>query len=130
MATSPTGWLALYLNRENLPGPRLAVEAWSPDGDPLVVDRRLGALVNARSMERFDRLERAEPTFVAVLPAGGWRLHWEADGKSGINELIGFAMRADGEAVPIRDVDGDHGEAFYACDGEAVRLLAPSEDTP
>lgn len=128
MTPSPTGWTAVYLNEKGLPGKRKHVEAWSPDGDPLVVDYTVGALVNARSIVGFDRLELAPDPFVAAIPANGWRLHWEADGRSGVNDLIGFAIRADGEAVPIRSVDGDHGDAFYACDNEAVQLLAPGEE--
>jgi hypothetical protein len=130
VTTSPTGWLAVYWNDRQLPTAWLPVEAWGRDGEPLVVDTKLGNLVNARSIRGFAELEKEPEPFIAALPAAGWRLHWEADGESGIHELMGFAVRADGEAIPIRQIDGDRGEAFGACDGEAVRLLEPGEDTP
>jgi hypothetical protein len=37
----------------------------------------------------------------AIMPAGGWRIRYTADGESWSEPLVGWALTADGEIVPL-----------------------------
>jgi hypothetical protein len=101
-AFSPTGWYATF-DQTRSPGGVLQarVEAWSPDGAALVVDPTAGRLVPATAVAGFAELRPCRRV-VSVIPAApGWRVHHVDDSGSYNSTVVGFAVAADGEGLPV-----------------------------
>lgn len=82
--SSPTGWLARFTVKATGRDVHYPVEAFAPDGTPLVIDERPTQLrlrpareVAAGKGADFEDLERS-PRLVSVMPAApGWRLRFK-----------------------------------------------------
>lgn len=122
---SPTGWVLIIKDKLVTP-----VVAWNDEGFPIFVSSSLGAAVPVTDVTDNYRLERTDGPVVGVLPAGGWRVQF-ADGDDGPippEPLIGWAVTADGNALPILRLDGDHGEIHTAVDLDSAMVLLPPSD--
>lgn len=126
MIVSPTGWLVVLNGNRAEP-----VISWNEKGEPVYVDHKLGRAVSAAEVTGKYHLENTEYPIVATLPAGGWRAQFadDADGGTPPEPLIGWAVTAEGNALPILRMEGDHGEPFTAGDYEdnSMELLPPVE---
>lgn len=124
---SPTGWLVA------MEAPKLTtpVIAWHKDGTPIVAIGKVGAAVPVTDLTEYYRLERADGPIVGVLPAGGWSIQFAGgdDGPIPPEPLIGWAVTAQGDALPILRVDGDHGEV-HDVRGDGSAELIPPTGTP
>lgn len=132
---TPTGWYAESDPKRSAHRGWLGpVEAWSPEGNALVVERNQGRLVVARTQEGFSRLEPCRTVVGVIAAEPGWRVrHVDPPEPPTISAVIAWVACMDGEGEPfvlpmttatgwargaIADVDRD----------ENVTLLAP--DTP
>jgi len=85
---SPTGWLVRFTVKETGRDIHYPVEAFTPDGTPLVIDERPTQLrlrpareVAAGKGADFTDLEQS-PRLVSVIPAApGWRLRYRPGGQ-------------------------------------------------
>ncbi|MDT9689416.1 hypothetical protein Q5762_13930 [Streptomyces sp. P9(2023)] len=103
LPTSPTGWLATYRTPEEVqqkrPGRCLPVDGWAPDGDALVVDRRLGTRTPASNLPHFRGLQEAESSTVGVVPGQGWSVAY-ADGAA-LDPVVAWVIDRSGYALPL-----------------------------
>ncbi|MET9516417.1 hypothetical protein [Streptomyces sp. NPDC002994] len=117
---SPTGWNAVFKPWRVEP-----VCGWDDLGWPLIVNAANGKQISAYDLEdhEFCNLEPADPSFIGVLPGNGWTIQW-ADGET--EKVMGFAVQANGRALPILPQHGGHGDPYYAEPTEpAARLVPP-----
>jgi len=128
-AFSPTGWYATF-DQSRSPGGVLQarVEAWSPDGAALVVDPGAGRLVPATGVAGFVELRPCRRV-VSVIPAPpGWRVHHVDDTGSYNSSVVGFAVSADGEGLPV--VAHPLGTDARELSRPSQTLLGPDEPDP
>ncbi|MEU1908141.1 hypothetical protein [Streptomyces hygroscopicus] len=116
---SPTGWNAIFKPWRVEP-----VTGWDDLGYPLIVNAESGKRVSVHDLDdhEFCNLEKAEPSFIGVLPGDGWTLRW-GDGET--EKVMGFAVQANGHALPILHQHGGHGEPYYAEPSDGARLDPP-----
>jgi hypothetical protein len=129
-----TGWYATFdpkkHPRRNVQNP---VEAWSADGEALVLDGDKGRLVPAARVPGFEGLMPCR-RIVQVVPAQpGWKVTFPPDEK--INEpepwtlpVLAWIIDDEGEAKPLLPVDGD-GDASVGGWPKGV-LTWPGKETP
>lgn len=100
-----TGWIAIFTGTDVEIGRTRPVEAWhQTTGEALVVDPQRGVLRPISERSDFSHLERAERV-VGVVPGGGWRVHWNAEGET--ESVLAWLITENGSATPITvDAEG------------------------
>jgi hypothetical protein len=117
VTASPTGYLAFYQADKQFPHRKRvrSVIRWDDDGVALVVDEQAGELVAARSLNGFQYLQATYEPVVAALPPDGWKLAYEQDGDEPdfVEDLLGWAVHADGTLTPLVASEGGYGEPVF-----------------
>ncbi|MGH3857792.1 MAG: hypothetical protein ACRDR6_30740 [Pseudonocardiaceae bacterium] len=104
-----TGWYATFDPNKSRGGCiQQPVEAWSPDGDAMIVDKQAGYLVPVRAVPGFKSLHPCGRIGRVIKAAEGWQMHF-ADDDLAIDALpvIGWIIDNEGEAKPLLPVEGD-----------------------
>lgn len=113
------------------------VVAWSDDGDALVVDHGSGCLRPANQSKGFAGLNSDEGSVVAVLPGGGWLMHFTDEDGSWTEPVVGWTVTANGVVEALStDLAGDvegigtvgNKPTFSHPDRTKVSPVAPSQD--
>lgn len=81
----------------------LPVEAWSDEGEPLVLDEKTGRLRRADSYGNFASVgECQRPRRISAIPGGGWLMrHTEPDGSTWTEPVVGWVIDEYGTAEAI-----------------------------
>lgn len=109
------------------------VEAWSDDGEPMVIDDQTGKLIEATSYNNFLGVcmsDNEDP--VQLMPALGWRV-WRIDekGEPWFATLVAWALCADGSIFPMEtDDNGDVQKLDRSLCGDDYVIRHESEGTP
>jgi hypothetical protein len=113
---TPTGWYAVFTRDGSAEGSlHRAVEAWSADGEALVVSESDGALAPARTQPGFAGL-RPGRRIVGVIPAGdGWTKTFNPDPDEGEPDpwslpIIGWLVDDTGEVSPVLPLENLAGD--------------------
>ncbi|MDV7221013.1 hypothetical protein [Streptomyces prunicolor] len=117
MPVSPTGWTAIFKPYREEP-----IVGWDDLGSPLIIDPTTGKRIGVHDLadHEFCNAERADPAFVGVIPADGWKLRWP-DGSD--DTIFAFAVQANGVMRPIVDSFLGYGSPFYPEEGARPPLF-------
>lgn len=82
---------------------RFRIEAWSPEGEPMIVDPEHGqTLVSARTLPGFMEVDGdLDSEITAVVPGDGWKVEFSVQGVKRVCPVIAWAIDPKGRAVPI-----------------------------
>jgi hypothetical protein len=106
------------------------VEAWSSDGDALVVDWRSGQLKPAHSCGGFVDVDLGDGDVVAAVPGGGWRVQLVGkDGSTRTEPVLAWTVNSAGGFEPVGPDSSGYVDSYsgWYRDGE-MRFLPPAED--
>jgi hypothetical protein len=126
---TPTGYYATFDRKQSRGGiVQRPVEAWSADGDALVVDNKVGQLVPVRNLPGFEGLQPCRQQ-TAVLPAlPGWSVHHTPEGEdSATYPVVGWLITSDGTGLPLVAAGGGAWTSEELDDPDQCVLLAPGE---
>lgn len=111
----------------------MPVEAWTDEGDPMVLQDGKKRLVRASSFSNFIGVTEAErQPVVGVLPGDGWRFAYaDDDGAEFTEPVLGWAVTADGYAYPlVAHGEDNHAEIQSASNARVIRDGEPTESSP
>lgn len=106
MIPAPPGLVALYKHDDPSHHTDLPIVAFDDDGHPLVIDqdgkRDKTRLIRADAYANYDGMANDPyPGYMALLPAGGWRVELTDGGEKWSEPLVGWALKPGGIVVPL-----------------------------
>ena len=104
------------------------IHSWDSDGTALIVDRRSGDLVSARSQPGFKRVEETSRIVAALPAAPGWNLKiWEGDSlesASFVAPIAGWLVTDAGQLVAVA---GSNDSYLEPVEHQRTEIQAPAE---
>jgi hypothetical protein len=89
---------------------RAFVQAWSDNGDALILDSEAGRLVPAHEVSGFLAVEASTGRYIAAVPADGWAVRYGTEAGGNTEPVICWLVQDDGGVDPV--VGGADGHPY------------------